>query len=226
MDGTDSHNLLTLTVRGRSAVGFGGGTRRCHPATPVGSWLIAERASHVHGRHRRVCKMLAATGASLESEKLSRQTEYGRRRAMATPCTASCGDATTWRLAWRAFRRLPIRRQRLVFAERQLLRPRRRRRYRWPHRGGTGWAHVPAGIPGPHRSIRGGSRCRVAGAPTQGAVGFDEVSVASIGPATDDGQLMRVHTPNGEQRVSLRFAPEGDAHYMTCRATAARSALV
>ena len=37
---------------------------------------------------------------------------------------------------------------------------------------------------------------------------------------------MRVHTPAGEQRISLRFAPEGDARYMTCRATQAQPALV
>ena len=37
---------------------------------------------------------------------------------------------------------------------------------------------------------------------------------------------MRVRTPDGEQRIALRFAPEADAHYMTCRATEARPALV
>ncbi len=58
-----------------------------------------------------------------------------------------------------------------------------------------------------------------------GLWGFDDLSVASTGPATDDGQLMRVRTPDGEQRIALRFAPEGDAHYMTCRATEARPAL-
>ena len=56
--------------------------------------------------------------------------------------------------------------------------------------------------------------------------GFDEVSVASVGlAANDSSQLMRVRTPDGEQRVLLRFAPEGDARYMTCRATEAQPAL-
>ena len=58
-----------------------------------------------------------------------------------------------------------------------------------------------------------------------GLWGVGDVAVARCGPATESSQRLRVRTPDGERLVSLRFAPEGDAHFMTCRATEARPVL-
>lgn len=59
-----------------------------------------------------------------------------------------------------------------------------------------------------------------------GLWGFEEVAVSSAGPAEGGSQPMRVCTGCDEQSLMLHFAPEGEAHFMTCRATEARPALV
>ena len=59
-----------------------------------------------------------------------------------------------------------------------------------------------------------------------GLWGFDEVAVERCRPAAESSQRLRFRTPAGERIASLRFAPEGDAHFMTCRAAEARPTLV
>ena len=59
-----------------------------------------------------------------------------------------------------------------------------------------------------------------------GLWGFEEVAVRNAGPAESGSQQMRVRTGRDEQVLTLRFAPEGEAHFMTCRATEARPTLV